>query len=164
MGALLALIPSKDWLYGAAIAGSGLIGLHFYDKYRDAITYQNTVKAESAAAIAAAAKQIAENNAAHIAALAQLEKAHAAEIQANTAAHNADIARLRQLATAGKGKPVLGSPPTTRTDSGTRAGSSLDVGAVSVRSDVCLDLADALRADDATIKAERAERDSLTGK
>ena len=43
MGALLALIPSKDWLYGAAIAGSGLIGLHFYDKYRDAITYQNTV-------------------------------------------------------------------------------------------------------------------------
>jgi hypothetical protein len=39
MGALLALIPGKDWLYGALIVGGGVLCWHFYDKYENAVNY-----------------------------------------------------------------------------------------------------------------------------
>lgn len=83
MGALLALIPGKDWLYGGIIVAL-LIGFGWYTHRERSIGAANEVKvvqAASAKVQAAAAKQIATINAQHAATVAAIKVVQNAQLQ-----------------------------------------------------------------------------------
>lgn len=164
MGALLALIPARDWFWGAISVGALIIGWHYYDKYENAIQYQQTVQAESDKALSDARKTIADNAASYADALNKLEAQHATDTAASAAQHAADLDRLRKLAAARQGGPVLPSPPASGARPDTGDGSSGSVGGVFVDANVCADLAGALRNARDDLAAAYAERDALTGK
>jgi hypothetical protein len=62
MGALLALIPSRDWLWAAALVALGLLGLHVHHKLlAEGIAEQQAADdKEKATLVAQTAKQTAE--------------------------------------------------------------------------------------------------------
>lgn len=62
MGALLALIPSRDWLWAAALVALGLLGLHVHHKLlAEGIAEQQVAdNKEKATLVAQTAKQTAE--------------------------------------------------------------------------------------------------------
>ena len=163
MGALLALIPVKDWFYGAIFATLAVMGWHFYDKYETAVNYATTVKAESKQALATAQQTIKDNDAAHAATVAAMETQHANDIAAALVQHNADLSRLRAAAP-GQGRTVLGGAAAPGESGIAGADGYTGMGNLPGHTVVCEGLADALRADDDILADERAERDSLTGK
>jgi hypothetical protein len=158
MGALLALIPAKDWFYGAVVATLGVLGWHFYDKYQDAVHTAAALKAESVTALAAANKQIADLTTTYNANLKTLEDHADAQLQAAAAVHAADASSLRKLATDRGTSPVLQGASGTGAEAA--AWASL-LGRVEL---ISSNLANALRNDDIAALECYAERDALTGK
>jgi len=158
MGALLALIPTKDWFYGALVVGIAVLGWHFYDKYTDAVNYAATVKAESKTALDTANQQIKDLTADYAAREAQNKDTYDKAIQAAALQHASDTERLRALSSARSTDPVLQGS----------AGLSAAIAAWSARlgrlESISAGLADAVRADDAAAVQCWADRDALTGK
>jgi hypothetical protein len=153
MGALLALVPLRDWFYGAIAAAAVIFALDLHHKLEVA----NQIRAESAAALATAQKTIATNTADYKAAVSTVEAQYAKDMSAASQQHNADLARLRARA-AGKAGPVLPGAP------GTPAAGPQGDSSFGGLGELALNLADALRADDAALIACYADRNALTGK
>jgi hypothetical protein len=167
MSALLALIPSKDWIYGAIIAG--LIAFGFYEVHH--------LKAEGAASEVTALKvssdKLIAQETAHVALVAKTYAAAAAatqetldeQVQTAARAQVSDSERLREYsayrsthpdvasAAGAGGNTVTGSPS---------AGQGEDF--VSELGSAGVSLADALRGTSAALTACMSDRDSLTGK
>ena len=158
MEALLALIPTKDWFYGALVVGIAVLGWHFYDKYTDAVNYANTVKAESATAKAAAEKQIADLTTAYNTGLKANELIYENELKTAAEQHATDTERLRNAATARNSDPVLQGA------SGLDAAVAAWSGRLGRLESISSGLADALRQDDAAASQCWNNRDALTGK
>lgn len=164
MPAILSLIPVRDWFYGAIAAGALVLGWHYYDKYNDAVKYQQTVQAESAAALAAAKKQIADDTIDYNTALLAEERQHANDLLAATEQHNDDVARLLAASAARTPKPVLHSSGPAGKGAAPGARGPAVLSGLPEQAVVCQRLSDALKHDDDVTTAERAERDALTGK
>jgi len=158
MGALLALIPGKDWLYGALIVGGGVLCWHFYDKYENAVNYAVTVKAESVQAQKDAAKQIADLTTAYNTGLAANKAIYENELKVAAVQHASDTERLRGLAATRNSDPVL------QGSAGTAAEAAAWASRLGALESISAGLADALRQDDAAATECRRDRDSLTGK
>lgn len=156
--ALLALVPTKDWFIGAAFAVLAVMGWHYYEKYHEAVTYAATVKAESAAALQLAQQQVKDLTAQYDSTLKTQEAAYETALNAASAQHTADVDRLRNIATARNGDPVLQGA------SGTAAEAAAWAKRLGRLESVSVGLADALRQDDDALKLCYAERDALTGK
>ena len=155
---LLGLIPTKDWLIGAAVAVLAVMCWHFYDKYNNAVEYAATVKAESAVAKADAAKQIADLTTQYTTSLASNKAIYENELQAAAVQHASDSERLRSAATARNQDPVLSGA------SGLAAAVAAWSQRLSRLESVSSGLADAIRADDAAATECWRDRDALTGK
>jgi hypothetical protein len=158
MPALLALIPTKDWFIGAAVIGFTVLCWHFYDKYENAVEYAVTVKAESAAALATANKQIADLTTQYAASLEANKVIYENELHAADLQHASDTERLRSIAAARATDPVLSGA----------SGITAAIAAWSERLNrverISGSLADALRYDDAAATECWRDRDALTGK
>ncbi len=162
---LLARIPFRYWLYGGLLAILAIMGIHEYQEIeaKGAAREAAAVQAASAKADAAAKAAIAKLTADYSAALVTVGEIYAKAMQSADAAHSADLKRLQQRA-AGSGAP------NTAVGDSTSAASAADAGAISARAlgsvpaERALDLADALRVDDAALTQCYADRDSLTGK
>jgi hypothetical protein len=158
MGALLALIPTKDWFIGAAFAIALMLGWHYWDKYYEAVDYAQTVKAESRQALDGANAHIADLTLQHNADLVVIQEKYDAEIKAAAAVHATDLERLRQLTAARNQDPVLSGA----------SGLAAAIAAWSARlgrlEGISSGLADAVRADDAAATECWRDRDALTGK
>lgn len=164
MGALLALVPARDWLYGGIAAVAAFIAWDLHHKYEVAINYQKTVQAESAQTLAAAQKTITTNDTDYKAKLAAEKLAHANDTLAALQQHNADVARLRAATAAHAANPLLGSAASASPGSPAGTGSAASLSGLPEQAVVCQGLSDALAHDDALLIAERTERDALTGK
>ena len=161
--ALMGFLPQADIIYVVLFLGVAGVGGYYVHKYHAAINFETTVKAESAATLATATKTLAAENADYKAKLAAEKLDHANDTLAALQQHNDDIARLRPAAPHQTNTVLRGtSSPAAGTPSG--ANSAESMGGLSQHAVVCQGLADALRADDDIIAAERAERDALTGK
>jgi|HubBroStandDraft_4_1064222.scaffolds.fasta_scaffold156265_2 hypothetical protein len=167
---LAKLIPFRDYAYAAlAVAAIIFYNVHVHGlevsysaKRVDAVNA--AYKKGSDEAVAAAKKQIADKDKEHANDLAQVEENYEKLIQANDAAHNADAARLRQRAADSeqRANTLLASAGSANsTASGGDQGSG---GLGTVPAGLGLELADALRQDDAALTKCYADRDSLTGK
>jgi hypothetical protein len=155
MGALLALVPFRDWLYAAIIAAVGLFAWHTYSKYEAAVAYAATVKTESAATEAKARAAIQAADDYYATTLKTIQETANANIKVAQDQSTALASRLRQYAAAHCGNTVLGSSASA-TASGTASTGGVE--------SAIEQLAAAAAHDNAIIEAERAERDSLTGK
>lgn len=165
MGALLALVPTKDWLY----AGLFVILLAFSAHEYRAIEAKGAQQEQAAVLAAsvktqAAAKAVNDKlTAEYSAAVVTVGENYAKAMQSADAAHGADIQRLQQRAAADhSGGASVGGAPASGTAA--YAGSSGASALGTVPAQRAVDLADALRADDAALTQCYAERDSLTGK
>ena len=158
LAGLLALIPTKDWFYGALVIGLAVLGWHFYDKYETAVNYVATVKTESAAALATANKTIADNKADYATNLQKVQDNAAAQVAANNAANALTVSRLLTAAAARQANPVLQGA------SGTAAEAAAWASIVGRLERISQGLAAAVRNDDLAANECWAERDSLTGK
>lgn len=166
MTALLALIPGKDWLYCGAIAAL-LVGFGVYTHHERSLGAAAEVKVvqqASAKVQAAAAKQIATLNAQHAASVAAIQETQSAQLKA-AAADSATLAgRLRNYEARNRcPNPVLGSPASPDPSAYTGPGSAGSTAQSSVDAALAALIA-AAEHDNAVLVAERAERDSLTGK
>jgi hypothetical protein len=155
MGALLALVPFRDWLYAAAIISLGLFAWHTYHKYEVAVAYAATVKTESAATEAKARAAIAAADDYYATTLKTIQETANVNIKVAQDQSTALAGRLRQYAADHCGNTVLGSSASA-TPTGAPGASSVDEAVSGVIS--------AAAHDNAIVLAERAERDSLTGK
>lgn len=152
---MLALIPIKDWIYGAIILAVGLFAWHTYSKYETAVKYAENVKAATVQVEANVKKAIDDLNTTHAAVLAAIQEKQNADLQ-TAAAQSADLAqRLRNYQATRCPSAVLGSAAPAA-PSGAASTGSVD--------DAVAGVIAAAAHDNAVIAAERAERDSLTGK
>lgn len=158
MSALLALIPGKDWFYGALIIGGAVLCWHFYDKYESAVNYAATVKQESAQALADAKKTIADLTTSYDAARKADKETYDKALADAAVQHATDTERLRGLAAARASDSVLSGA------SGLTAAIAAWSDRLSRVEGISGRLADALRQDDAAALACYADRDALTGK
>lgn len=161
MSALLALIPGKDLAYGAAIIAL-LIGFGVFvhhERSLGAAAEVKVVQEASAKVQAAAAKQIAELNTQHAATVAAIQETQSVQLKA-AAADSATLSqRLRNYqASHSCPGPVLGGAASPDPSAYTGPGRVSGVEAAIEQ------LIAAAEHDNAVINAERAERDSLTGK
>ena len=164
---LLALIPIKDWFYGALIVGLILFGIHEV----------NHLKAEGAAHEVAALKvssdKLIAQEAAHVAQVAKAYAASAAkttetldeQTQATAAAQSDAAQRLSDFNAYRRSHPTVASTGGAggSADQGTGSGGS-DSERLSSLEQVALDLAGAAAAGRNALSACMAERDALTGK
>jgi hypothetical protein len=158
MGALLALIPARDWFYGALAVGALVMGWHYYQKYEAAITYANDIKSDSILIKQEADLKLSQQDADYAAKLKEIRRVHIAAIEAAAATTNDLITRLRKYEAAGRQCPVLGgaAPAPTGGAAGTGGAGEL-IQAVAA-------LAAAAAHDTVVCQTERLERDALTGK
>jgi hypothetical protein len=164
------LIPFRDYAYAAAaIALVIYYNVHVHDlevHYAAArvTAVEAAYKKGSDEAVAVAKKQIADKDKEHANDLAQVEENYEKLIQANDAAHNADAARLRQRAADSeqRANALLASAGSASSAAG--GGDQGSGGLGTVPAGLGLELADALRQDDAALNKCYADRDSLTGK
>ena len=166
MGALLALIPGKDWLYGGIIVAL-LVGFGWYTHRERSIGAANelaAVQTASAKEQENAREAIIALNAHYAATVAAIQETQNVQLKA-AAADSATLAgRLRNYeANRSCPRPVLAGSPAAPTGSASSPGSDSSVESGSVESDLEALIA-AAEHDNAAITAERAERDSLTGK
>jgi hypothetical protein len=171
---LLKLIPFRDWLYaGIAIAAITFYNVHVHNLE---VAYANKQTAAVAASVqaatqkdeAAAQAKINSLNAQHAQDVAKVQATYEATIKQNAATHDADVARLRQLAekngSGGDANKVLDSASGSGQVQAPSGGDQSIVGLGSVPAGLALELADALRTDDAALNKCWNDRDSLTGK
>lgn len=161
MGALLALIPGKDWLYGGIIVAL-LIGFGWYTHRERSIGAANelaAVQTASAKEQENAREAIIALNAHYAATVAAIQETQNAQLKA-AAADSATLAgRLRNYeANRSCPRPVLAGSPAAPAGSASSPGSDSSVESAVER------VIAAAEHDNAVIDAERAERDSLTGK
>jgi hypothetical protein len=165
MPALLALIPIKDWFYGAIIVGLLLFGWHEVEH----------LKAEGAAHEVAALKvssdKLVAQEAAHVALVAKNYAAAAAattetlnaQIQTASTQHAADLKRVQDFADYRRSHPDVASATQPAAGAGTSGtGQSEDFDSELRLSSVSL--ADALRDSSSALSACMVDRNSLTGK
>lgn len=161
MSALLTLIPIKDWLYIGAfvLLGAGVAYERHHLLAEGAAHERATVQAASVKAAEAAAKQVATLNSQHIAAIAAIQEKQSVQLKA-AAADSATLSqRLRNYqASHSCPGPVLGGAASPDPSAYTGPGRVSGVEAAIEQ------LIAAAEHDNAVIVAERAERDSLTGK
>jgi hypothetical protein len=155
MGALLALVPFRDWLYAVIIAAVGLFAWHTYHKYEVAVAYAATAKTESAATEAKARAAIQAADDYYATTLKTIQETANANIKVAQDQSTALAGRLRQYAAAHCVNKVLGG------STAPAAGGAPSAGSVESAIE---QLAAAAAHDNAVVEAERAERDSLTGK
>lgn len=170
MWALAKLVPLKDWLMAAAaVALVVFYNVHVHDlevayaaKQVDAVNA--AYKRGSDEALRAAKKIADDKEAAYTAREAQTEENYENLIKSNDAAHLADISRLRQRAADSeqRANSLLGSAGGAGPAPGSGDQGLGGLGFVSGA--LALELADALRQDDAALSTCYDERDSLTGK
>jgi hypothetical protein len=158
MLALLSGLGIKDIFYGLLITVALSWGGWTYHKYETAVTYARDAKAETAQVQAAAQANIDTITARHAANLAAIQERYHASLQAAQSTSATLAGKLRNYTShscPGSVLPSAGTPA-----SGTTAGAG---GAGSVEQSL-EQLISAAAHDNAVIAAERAERDSLTGK
>lgn len=166
MGALLALIPTKDWLYAGLFVILLAFGAHEYRAIEAKGALQETaaVQVASAKAEATAKAKNDKLTADYSAAVVTVGETYAKAMDANDAANAADLKRLQRSAqTSGSGSHgtvggAASSAPAS--DAGTEGAG----GVGSVPGQLALDLVFAVRADDSALTQCYADRDSLTGK
>ena len=166
MTALLGLIPFKYWLYAGLLAVAGIFAIHEYQDIEEkgAAKEQAAVLAESAKTQAAVKAANDKLSADYSAAIVTVGENYAKAMQSADTAHAADVQRLQQRASA------VGHSAGTSMDSAAapvaagNAGSASTTALGTVPAERALDLADALRGDDAALTQCYADRDSLTGK
>ena len=164
---LLALIPIKDWFYGAVIVGLILFGIHEV----------NHLKAEGAAHEVAALKvssdKLIAQETAHVALVAKTYAASAAkttetldeQTQATAAAQSDAAQRLSDFNAYRRSHPTVASAGGAGGSAGQGTGSGgSDSERLSSLEQVALDLAGAVAAGRNALSACMAERDALTGK
>ena len=164
---LLALIPIKDWFYGAVIVGLILFGIHEV----------NHLKAEGAAHEVAALKvssdKLISQETAHVALVAKTYAASAAkttetldeQTQATAAAQSDAAQRLSDFNAYRRSHPTVASAGGAGGSAGQGTGSGgSDSERLSSLEQVALDLAGAAAAGRNALSACMAERDALTGK
>jgi hypothetical protein len=162
---LLKLIPFRDYVYAALAIAALIFGVHEY-RAIEAKGAAHEIAAVQAASVKAQAAAKAANDkltADYSAALVTVGENYAKAIQDNDTAHSADLKRLQQRAAGGdRADAAVGSAsPATATAGGGNQGAA---GLGKVPADLALELADALRQDDAALQQCYADRDSLTGK
>lgn len=154
MGALLALVPTKDWFIGATFAVLLIMGWHFYDKYQDAMSIVAQSKAAEAAANARIETLTTEyNNSVH-----NIRDIYDERIKAVNDQHTADTVRLRTFGS--QIDALLHRAPGTGGEQDTAKWAA----SIKRLGDVAAELATAVAHDDALLNLCRADRDSLTGK
>jgi hypothetical protein len=160
---LLNFLPQADILYVVMFLSAAGVGGYYLHKYHAAINYETTVKAESAATLAAARKTIIDNDTDYKAKLAAEKITHANDTLAALQQHNDDVARLRAAA-ARHGYAPLGGPAAPAAVAASGSSSEASLSGLPEQAIVCQRLSDALEHDDGILTSERAERDALTGK
>jgi hypothetical protein len=155
VGAMLSALGIKDIVYGVLIAAALAYGGWTYHKYESAVAYAATAKAETAQVQKAAALAIQNSQNDYAAKLAATQETQNAQLKAAAASSATLAARLRQYQANRCPNPVLGSAAAAA------SGGVADTGSVESALE---QLAAAAAHDNAVIVAERAERDSLTGK
>lgn len=167
---LAKLVPFRDYAYAAAaIAAVAYYNIHVHElnvHYAAAqVAAVEKAENEASAKAFAAAKALADaKDKQYSIQLSQVEDTYETQLKAADDQHASDIVRLRQLAAQGSGNanPVLsGSSGSGASGSGGDEGAG---GLGAVPAGLSLELADALRKDDAALSACYADRDSLTGK
>lgn len=164
--ALAEMIPLKDWLYAGLFVILLAFGAYEYRAIEAKGAAQETqaVQKASAKATADATKHNDELTAQYTSALVTSGETYAKAIQAANDAHAADMQRLQHRAEAGgsgANAAVGGASGAGATATGWPQGAD---GLGSVPGSLGLELADALRTDDAALMKCYADRDSLTGK
>lgn len=165
MPALLALIPFRDWIYGALIVGLIVFGIH----------ERNHLIAEGAAHEAAALKESSDKliaqETAHVALVAKTYAAQAAkttetldeQTQATAAAQSDAAQRLRNYDAYRRSHPDVASTGQPATDTGA-SGAGANGQRFSSLEQVALQLAGAAAASRDALAACMTDRDALTGK
>jgi hypothetical protein len=162
---MLSLLPFRDYLY-AALAVVAVVFWFHHDHVLEArgaaselVAVQKTTKTLQAQAQA----QIASLTKQHDADVAKVQATYEQTLASNNAQHNADLKRLRddyESHSASHASLAGTSGATPGPDAG--AAGAVTLG--NVPAGLTLELADALRADDAQLTSCWADRDSLTGK
>lgn len=159
------LVPFRDYVYAAlAIAAVTFYNVHVHDlevaygaKQKAAV--EQAYAAASAQALSAAKKVADAKEAQYTIQLSQVEENYETALKSADAQHAADLARVRQLTAQGNSdaNAVLHSTDGTGTGSDGGPSRAAALGAA-------VDLADALRRDDAQLTQCWHDRDALTGK
>jgi hypothetical protein len=163
---LLKLVPFRDYAYvGIAIAAAVFWWHHDQvEQAAGAAKEVSAVQAATAKAEAAADALFQKNSSEYANSVLAMKDAYEKRIADANTAHDADVKRLQQLAASrnrGSNKAVpSASSSAASSDAGNQGFSGLGI----VPAGLGLELADALRQDDAALTACWAERDSLTGK
>lgn len=162
--ALLRLIPSKDWLYIAAIVAllSSFTAYTIHERHVGAAHQLAAVARASAKAEAAAKQQIQDLTDQHSRDVTAITGAYNHAIQTASVERDSDLKRLRDFDAYRKAHPALDGAGGSVTSDGAGGQSADGLGAVPAG--LAAELADALRQDDAALRACYADRDSLTGK
>lgn len=162
---LLKLIPFRDYVY-AAIAIAAVVFWVHHNHVEQRVGAQREVAAVQAATAkvqAAAAATIKQKDSEYASNLAKVQTDHESQLTANADQHNADLQRLRSsYQSHGGANTAVGS--TGGAAPGPATGAQSTGGLGDVPAGLALELADALRHDDAELQACWNERDELTGK
>ena len=161
---MLSFLPLRDWIYLGVIVGA-LIAFGVYTRHERAIGAQHelqVVQKASDEAKAEAQKRIDALTAQHATEVAKVKSDEAANLAlANQRADDLSV-RLRDYSRRGCTNPVLDSAPTAAAGGAPSAGST---GGAPAGVELALErLIHAAEHDTQVTLAERAERDSLTGK
>lgn len=162
---LLKLIPLRDWLYAGLAVAVLILWIHHnhVEQAKGAAAVASAVQTATNKANTAAQAKIDKLTADHADDVAQIEDRYENTIRDNDTTHAADLQRLRDRAARDSStNQVLDSSISGEATSQAGAGGTESLG--SVPAERALDLADALRADDAALDKCYADRDSLTGK
>ena len=162
---LLKLIPFRDYVYAGIAIVATIFCVHEYHVIEAKGAAHETAAVMAASAKTTAAAKVANDKltADYSTAVVNIGKTYAKAMQDSDAAHAADTQRLRILATSHSGANTS-VDSTASTSASTDTGASGAVALGVVPADRALDLASALRADDAALTQCYADRDSLTGK
>lgn len=168
LAAILKLVSVRDYIYAAAAAAAvGWFLVHDHNeraagaKHEAAAVAAASSKTQQAADIRV--KQLTDTYTAQV---KDITNGFQTQLAAASAQHNVDVERLRERAAAsGNGAgAVLHSAAGSSQGAAANTGSAGASGLGEVPGTVTLELADALRHDDAALTACYADRDSLTGK
>jgi hypothetical protein len=167
MGALLALIPSRDWFYGALIVGLGCFIV--YERYHlIAEGKAETLAALQKSSVALTAKaqaQIVATATAYTASAAKITGDLDAQVKAAAALHVSDAERLREYDAYRRNHPALaGTVAPGGTQSAGSSGPSTNDAELASLEQVALGLATSGREVNAALSACMAERESIDGK
>lgn len=169
MGALLALVPIKDWIYAAVIGAILISGYIFVHRCHAAENAMQSIVAQSKVNLDAANARIAKLTTDHAAEVLENERATQLQLATNALQHTADLVRVRervrQLEAYRQGHPDVARPaPNTEAGSGGERSAGEGPSGLGGLGDVAATLADATRDLSVALESCSKDRDSLTGK